>query len=348
MKVCRDDSAPDPAKPESSRRNVTVIQLSPDMKFGQIPKFSKSVWRDNPPFVSLLFLNTTKITRYMKYLACSVLALASMVILAPASKAQVSYTAGDLLVGFTSSTASSDYLVDLGNFSQFKAGGVDATGSPVVILSGSQFTGDLGGAGLSSGQFGVFGTVATGGVFAVFGTETESAPGIQTAGQKPPTLSGFNTPNAAFASMANQFASGADTNHSPANQTLGTLPQSVIQNISASGGNPNIAPTSYLSELQPANAFGYFSTPYQGNYSLTAAGDVLDLYQDTRSASTGTLLGEFQINNGELLFDSASPASASFPLTAGSPIPEPATIGFGLAMLGACVVRRRGTVAAIA
>jgi hypothetical protein len=261
---------------------------------------------------------------------------------APAARAQTSYAGGDLLVGFRQPTSNFDYVVDLGSYTNFISGGLYATGKPVDLLSGSAFTLDLSAAGASSGTFAVFGAIsksAAPSVFALFGTEMESPAGSQTAGQKPPTTFGFGTPFNSVNTMGTQFGSGADTsNGSQPNQTLGTVPGSAIQHITADS-NPNVAPNNYSTFLQPT-AFQFFNSPYEGSYASSGASDVLDLYEFDRGAAAATLLGELQVNDGALYFESGPVSQATLPL------PEPSSLATFLAGAGVFGAFRRRRVAA--
>lgn len=270
----------------------------------------------------------------------SIVATSVCLFAAPAKAQTVQYNLGDLLVGFQSTTSNFDYIVDLGPYTQFITGGAFATGQPVVILSGAAFAADLAQAGLTIGNFSIFGTTSnTATPASLFGTETETTPGTQTSGQTPPSTFGFGTPFNSILTVANTFAMGTDTqNGSNPAQVDGRVVDSVIQHTAADS-NPNVQSNNFTTATNSGAAFHFFNAPFSGAYDLSDPSDVLDLYQFTKSAATATLLGEFQMNNGQLLFESGPVANATLPLA----VPEPTSFASVLAGAGVLAMTRRRT-----
>lgn len=257
----------------------------------------------------------------MKYLTSSILALVGAAILAPSAQAQVSYTAGDILVGFRNSASNIDYVVDIGSATSLAA----RTGTSTLI-SAAALQADLGGsvngtaAGLTSGTFGAFGETGTGGNAILYGTNFNHTP------PTPPTAFGVGTPLNKIATFGATFAQ-TGTNL-PNGQVQGSVANSAYQIISADSNNPSATTNNYTTFLTGGAAFSFFTAAYDGAYSSSGSSDLIDLNAYHAGTSAATTLGQLQIVNGALEFISATP------------IPEPATLSLGLGLVALVAFRR--------
>jgi len=294
-------------------------------------------------------------------LSASALTLTAALLLAPStSKATLVYNDGDLLLGFTatSGTGSSvDYLVDLGSATNYIAGGSFATGAPVKLTLGN-IGADLAatyGAGWATNANLIWSINGTqrlaGNGFAkntAFGSLPESTVGVQTIAPPQPSVSSASNLTGKLLSQSGSYALGS-TNTNGGGLANGDQVQSTNSTVALF--QPVGFSQSYAS-YQPngvntsgATAYGYYNPGNLNDFTNGVGGSVADLYELGSGATGVNYLGVFQFDNsGNLYFDSASPSSASFPL---SQTPEPtsfAMLAIGAGFLG--MARRRRAVQA--
>ncbi|MDB6172893.1 MAG: sorting protein [Chthoniobacteraceae bacterium] len=257
-------------------------------------------------------------------LTTSILTLAALtLVVCPATAATTAYTAGDLFVGFRKTGATSDYLVDLGQVSQFR----DATSGFTLSIAGinTDLT-SLFGAGWKTDPTVFWGLVATSGVTAAGG---DAANVLYASKPQDP----FGTIGTAYL----RDSSSSQGNVRSAISTLGTTyglqgstannPVGIVQSSSDSASWAAFNPGGGLS-------FSYFDG-LEGNFGNGTAGTTLDLFrmapQTPATGVPGSYEGSFSIDNaGMLNFSIPEPSSALL-------------IGLGAGLLG--LRRRRATAA---
>jgi hypothetical protein len=276
-------------------------------------------------------------------LTTAVAALAAAAVFTTAARAQ---TSGDLFLGFEQSGNSSDYVVDLGQASQF----ADATSALTFQLSagtnqdlntifGNSWASNSNGS--TDVQWGVVGvdpskldsTVAN----TVWFTLAETTPGTQSTA---PTLAN---------SLLNQVAGNIQSlgfNATAANSIYNSNPTSNTSSSSTPGyiqvaGNPDSWTSYQPGVYSGSDGFGLgrsIEQPSTGSGS-GPTDSVLDLYEDVPGASNGAtdFLGSFSLNNSGLLtFDPNSVAST----------PEPSAWALGVtAVVLFLVLKRRKAIA---
>jgi hypothetical protein len=248
----------------------------------------------------------------LNILSAGILAAAGAVFLAPHARSQdVTYTPGDLLLGFQKPSATNDYVVDLGPATEF----ITLSESPgTTNLTTSLGLGNIA-ADLSSNsgfgstwfntsafgtnvQWGIFGAIGNFGALSlqpdtIFLTRAETTPGTQSSapsefnsstqgdvltGFNPFSQEGFNnqveTANSTVATFITASAGDSWSTNNPSNQAFG-LNYGIEQSNSAS--NPYVGATNSelnLYELVPTDEGGTGTAKDLGNLTLDSSGDL--------------------------------------------------------------------------
>lgn len=246
-------------------------------------------------------------------LKAALLAIAGLALVASSAKAALTtYNDGDLLVGFNNN-GSNDYLIDLGQASQFTVNSqltlsLGNTGADLSATFGGSWYGSstvLWGAGGAT----VFG-VGSAGANTVWATSTSSTPWSDSFDQ--------STPQTALTTIGNNFNGSTSTVNSSlaiVEATSGSASWASFESI-ANGGTGSSANSSTSGSLS-----GYFQPGIVGTTSQK-----LYLTQvNEGDTSAGQLLGYFQIgSNGTITF------------TGANVVPEPST--YVLMILGGVVL----------
>ncbi len=274
----------------------------------------------------------------------SILAAGGAALLAPSAHAtNVSYTTGDLILGFELPGNANNYLVDLGPASTF----INATSAFNATLNLGNLAADLSSNSLfgsnwatnnatqgTNVQWGIIGATSnilggTNGVGGTFGlpkntiflTQAESSPGSGSAAPAETSQSA----QGAWNSKIVPFASGLSSSSVTANSNFATIE-------AASGGQSWSANTPGLTAF--GTAFNIEQPLSGSNFGPTNS--ALDLYEllptNAGGDGQGKLLGTFTLSN-----------SAALTYT---PAPEPASLGllaFGSTLLGMVRFRRKHT-----
>lgn len=240
--------------------------------------------------------------------------------LAASANAQISVGFNDLVLGFnkTSGTGSTNNLeVSLGSVSNFKAGGLNATGAEVFLsqLSVADLNANFGIAAGTGGwqasgtNWAVVGTNGAGGGNTLWGTYASGteAPGSSQG-------AGANAISTMYSGLNGQIA----TANSASSAFIATAEP-------LSWKTTSDANFSYWS----ASIFRAGSTGFDNG---SIASTSLNFYEWVEGAASATLLGQFKLyNNGNFSFTSAAV------------IPEPSTYAalLGVATMGIVAIRRR-------
>ncbi|HSI16017.1 MAG TPA: PEP-CTERM sorting domain-containing protein [Chthoniobacter sp.] len=261
-----------------------------------------------------------------KFNLTALLVLAGAGMATQSAQAAMSYTQGDILIGFraTSGTGSTlNYVIDVGQ-SIFSA-------APGATVDLGNFGADLSGSSLGFGstwftrnnvKWGVFGSTASGDIASTLYAGVQELPvGTQATGYPTDTSANQNTTLSAINQAAARYAT-AGTAANAANATF--------QNTSDSNH--------YSQFLSGGNWFGPFaSSSFES--TLNGTTKAIDLFRETPDnvtpgTLTGTYVGRFVIDStGELTFTKAVPEPSTLTALAG-----------GAALLG--LVRRRRPVSA--
>ncbi len=236
--------------------------------------------------------------------------------LTSSARAALTYTAGDLFLGFRGTSATSDYLVNLGNISQFS----QLNGSSFTVALGGDISGDLISAFTASWNtsstvsWGAIGTTFDGtpsSVETIYATRGRNALNINTqtlpiVGKSPSTQAGITTDINALAGK--YVTDGVAT----ANSTKGTL-----QTASQANTWAQLTKNSTDFNLGVNIDSATFST---SGGRLGTATSVLDLYRvDPVFGQEGTYLGKFTINDNAIVtFTSAVPEPSTYGLLIGA------------------------------
>jgi hypothetical protein len=238
------------------------------------------------------------------------------------AKATLTYTYGDLFLGFrdSSGTASQDYLVDIGQASQFTPSGSSFT---VVSGLGADLATAFGSDWATNGNihWSIYGTTYDGTNSPVLyatnqeptvGTQSDAWLGRSVSAQKTTINGAFNTATLYY----------TDNGTATANEPKGTF-----QTASATG--------SYNSFFQyPSGKDFNVWTTIEGDFTNGTSGSVLDLYKiDPVNGVASTYEGSFSLSSSGTL--SYSPTVAA--------VPEPSVVGLlgVVAMLVPVLLRNR-------
>ena len=259
----------------------------------------------------------------------ALLALAGVGIAAQSAQAQLSYTAGDLFIGFrnTGVGITQDYLIDIGQASLY----TQQNGATFTLSIGStaaDLVAAFGSTWLSGGKtnWGVIGAEAPGDPFATI-----------YAGKKEATFGSFPT------------ATGSSYLRDTTNNQTAYLSNEQTMRIDYQGGTATTnSSVGTIQSTSDSSSWAAFSpSPSFGNYLVfesaingsTTAGHALDLFKIAPDdANPGTLAPVYE---GRFVIDS----SANITFT--SAVPEPSTLAAlagGVALLG--LFRRRRTATA--
>lgn len=283
-----------------------------------------------------------------KLLAPAIIAAAAGVLLSPPAHAtgDVTYTPGDVLLGFEKPGATNNYVVDLGPATEF----VTLSESPgTTNLNTLLSLGNIGADLASSSGFGsnwatteAFGSNVQWGVFDAIGdfgalgfqgdtlflTKAEPTPGTRSTAPLDETSSTQTNQEGPFSSLATGVNGGF-------NGQLATANSSVAAFIPASDAN------SWSSNNPSYNAFtigyGIEQTNSASNAYIGPTNSVLDLYElvptDEGGATHATDLGSLSLNSaGTLDFTSAA-------------VPEPSTYtAIGLGAIFLLLFRKSGRI----
>ena len=264
-------------------------------------------------------------------LTTAVMALAAAAVLATSARAaDTFYSSGDLLLGFELSGNANNYLVDLGQASQF----VNASSPLQFSLSTADLSSIFGSSWASNSatslvQWGVVGNDQSAAVQAspatIWYTKGEVTAGTLTTPPIRGTVSALNSVSSTIQNLETGLG-GYDGNVSTANST-----HAVIQSSSADNSWSSFSPGT-------GTAFG-IGTSVEQPLTGSATGptnSVLDLFQvspKTASNQPATLLGEFSLGSGGVL--TFTPAQS---------VPEPASYALGItAILLFVVLKRRNS-----
>jgi len=275
----------------------------------------------------------------------TMVALTGLAFLTPSAKATVYFSGnatygGDLVLGFQATggtSATSDYIVDLGSWTQFASGGAYATtGTTILNVTVPGLAADLSATfgsdwysntttGLEFGIAGVQGITLTGNASAntLFISRAETSNGNQTSAPLRNTNSGQTSPTSAIAAMGGLLNGGTASSNNPSAQ---------VQTSSTTSAWDTYMPPTTTS----AFSYGNFG-PIEAVISSTSS-NVIDLYElvpQTGSTHTGgVFLGAFQLSsNGTLMFSSNANNFSS--------VPEPSTYAlFGGGLIALVLLRR--------
>jgi len=225
--------------------------------------------------------------------------VAGMAFLAQSGQAStLTYTSGDLLVGFTDSSDSNDYVIDLGSASTF----INATGTLSLGNIGADLTAVFGSGWATDGSVNwslagtTYNTGGAGlGTYVNFLSQAESTPGTAKTPWAGLATGGRNNLASKIAA-----ASGVSAGSGYGGQIgNATNPAGLIQSATALN--------SWTTDMANGFTSGHTIT---GNFANGAAGTVLDVDQmSTSTNGTGTDLGTLTIDSsGNLTFTSANAA----------------------------------------
>ena len=245
----------------------------------------------------------------------SALAAVAATLLTPAANAALTYSTDDLFLGFRQSgNTTTDYVINVGQASAFR----DATSTFTLSLPGlaTDLSNTFGANWASTVTWGVVGTTQNTATTAPDNL-TRLLYSSEPVGTTPTASSSQSGPANSIIAMKNYWQS--------LTATQGTVPNSAI-------GDPNNA-GSWTARVSTS-----FGSPGVLNTIESAVNSNLDLFRipQTTSGQPATNEGFFSLNTGA--------GTVSFNVT---PVPEPSTLLFGCALVGALGLNRR-RVAAIA
>jgi hypothetical protein len=241
----------------------------------------------------------------------TLLAMAGIALLTqPAKATTLSYSDGDILLGFHDSSKTTDYVLDLGNFSQFQGHTVGYSTTLSLGSVGTDLT-NIFGAGWTNSSSVYWGAVGTdSNTDALFATRAEIY-GVQShatawARQNDTNQSGVNT------TITGMGYNAFDSNASTANSSVGfAQPTSMSDswaNWQPGGGNSSGISLAYFNPTIEGN-FQHGT----GNGGAYGSGSVLNLFEMQDGSGSGSYLGSFTINDS---------GSVTFQVTS---VPEPST-----------------------
>lgn len=255
-----------------------------------------------------------------KNLAIAILALAGLAAFdRPAHAVLVNYTAGDLFIGFRSSANTNNYLINIGQASQFK----NATG-PITLSLGTTSADLVQNFGADWATSGALTWSVSGGLRTAVGTD----PAYTLYASKIVGTQGWNRSSGGLQELASLkfndlqkyyvIDDDGTPRQSTANSNVGVVQQDVDVN-------------SYDSFFTDSSAFGHFSGTTEAGFGEGVNGAALNLYRLAPGTGKGELLGTFSISeSGSITF---------------TPIPEPGVIALaalaGAALIGVSRFRRK-------
>jgi len=235
-----------------------------------------------------------------------------------ANAATTSYSSDALFIGFTKAGSSQDYIVDIGQASNYSASRVG--GNVTITLSVGDTNSDLVAAfgGTSGVSWGVVGTthldtVGTDPAHTVYGSKAGNA-WVSTPWSTG-SPSALATPDSKITTLAVNYAGASST----INSSVGVIQS----NVSLAS---NYAFASYLAGGANTNAttsFAYFNPTIENNLTGTLA-----LYQLKPGSGASTAVGTFAFN----------PSTGAITYTS---VPEPTSAALGLIGTVLMVLRRR-------
>jgi len=272
----------------------------------------------------------------------TMVALTGLAFLTPSAKATVYFSGnttygGDLVLGFQATggtSATSDYIVDLGSWTQFASGGAYATtGTTILNVTVPGLAADLSATfgsdwysntttGLEFGIAGVQGITLTGNASAntLFISRAETSNGNQTLAPLRNTNSQQATVVGPISTMAGVLNTGTNSSNNPSAQVQSS------------------ASTNSWDSYMGTNAFNYGNFGSIEAVISSTSSNVIDLYELVPQAggthTGGTFLGAFQLSsNGTLMFSSNANNFSS--------VPEPSTYAlFGGGLIALVLLRR--------
>lgn len=246
------------------------------------------------------------------------LTLASLVVLLGTSaQAALTYSSGDLLLGFRAAGAANNYVVNLGAISQYTA----QNGASFSVNTGGNIGGDLASAnGFGSNWFtnsdlswGIIGTTFfnTGDLEVLYATRARLNAAIQTQPWRGRSPSGQTQSISLIQALAFKYAQDGQAT---ANSTRGTFQAATAEN-------------SWASLTSGTNDF-IVGGNIEGSFAEGAAASVLDFYRiDPVFNQSATYLGSFTISNtGAITFTA---------------VPEPSVLALALLGVGLLALRLR-------
>lgn len=247
------------------------------------------------------------------------------------AKAALSYTDGDIFIGFRVAGAAQDsLLVDLGSYTQFLnpasstlTFGTGTLGQDLTTLYGANW------ADRTDLSWSIFGTYSSDGT-SLLASRSRSNLDVQSTPWPSISLANRNLTGTAIVTVENGFAGTGFSGTSTTDITTANAGRQVGTGVN-----------SYYAAVNPANDFGRWNS-IEGSNASGIDNTRLDLFIVSDAGNTellpGTSPGSFTIgSSGTVTFE------------AFAPVPEPGTAGFaGACLLGLMAVRRRHAQAAVA
>jgi len=243
-------------------------------------------------------------------LKAALLAVAGIGLFATHANATLTYSSDDLFIGFYSVNSSTDYLIDIGQASNFLNA---ASGSTTTI---GTFGNDL------TTAFGSGWATDQSVKWVVFGTDQ-----LHTTSYDTSTYTNYATkPEGVVGTLETGYLrNNQSTQASASNAMIGV--ENAYKNGTLSGEGGYLQSTAVSNSLYSQTAGGSgiaFANYTAGDFSNGTSQSVLDLFRMVKvssvDGSTGSYVGSFSINDS---------GTTSFTVTA---VPEPST--YGLAVLG--------------
>ena len=276
--------------------------------------------------------------KLLKFASASLIAFGTATALQAVTPAPVVYTTDDLFLGFRATAgtgATSDYLVDIGQASNFRdatsiftVGGLGSISTDLIAIFGSgwysrsdlfwSISGTPGTTAWTSGT-------GTDNGKTLYATSEEPTPGTQSSPWLGAASGAQGTATGKMVSLAQQFV--ASTSGSATNCTTNSSVD-IIQNTSDANSYASFMPGGNNSDT--TDAFKTFNPTVEGSFANGTAGSVLDLYRiPVGYGVAAPTLGTFQINN-----------SAALTFTPKG-VPEPSSLGLFAAASAILLASRR-------